>query len=81
MVAIIITSIVCATLLIGLYIIKIYPRTIRRYKKLAAQYMVELDQLRKEYETRLDGYTDWFREMEKRLRELANIVYDKVNEK
>ncbi len=78
MTAIIITSIICATLLIMLYITHIYPRTIRKYKLLAAQRKAELDKLKKEYDSRLDGYTDWFNEMERRLRELASLVCDKI---
>lgn len=80
MTAIIITSIICATLLIMLYMTSIYPRTIRKYKLLAAQRKAELDKLRKEYDTVLDGYTSWFDEMERRLRELAQLVYDKIIE-
>ena len=82
MTAIIITSIICATLLIMLYMTNIYPRNIRKYKLLAAQRKVELDKLRKEYDTVLDGYTSWFDEMERRLHDMANIVYDfNTNEK
>lgn len=29
----------------------------------------------------LDDYTDWFLSMQKRLDELANIVFDKTDEK
>lgn len=76
MTAIIITSIICATLLIMLYMTHIYPRTIRKYKLLAAQRKAELDKLKKEYDTILDGYTSWFDEMERRLRDLAEDVYD-----
>ena len=46
MTAIIITSIICATLLIMLYMTHIYPRTIRKYKLLAAQRKAELDKLK-----------------------------------
>lgn len=81
MTAIIITSIICATLIIMLCITQIYPRTIRKYKLLAAQRKAELDKLRKEYDSQLDGYTDWFLSMQKRLDELANIVFDKIDEK
>lgn len=60
----------------------IYPRTIRKYKLLAAQRKTELDKLKKEYDSRLDGYTDWFNEMEQRLEELTNLVYNtKINKK
>lgn len=59
----------------------VYPRTIRKYKILAARRKAELDELRREYDCRLEGYTDWFKEMEQRLRELADIVYDKIDEK
>lgn len=81
MTAIIITSIICATLIIMLCITHIYPRTIRRYKLLAAQRKAELDKLRKEYDNQLNDYTDWFLSMQKRLDELANIVFDKIDEK
>ena len=82
MTAIIITSIICATLLIMLYMIHIYPRNIRKYKLLAAQRKAELDELKKEYAKILDGYTSWFDEMERRLHDMANIVYDfNTNEK
>lgn len=81
MTAIIITSIICATLLIMLYMTHIYPRAIRKYKLLAAQRKAELDKLKKEYDGHLEGYTDWFMEMQKRLDEMANIVYDKIDEK
>lgn len=82
MTAIIITSIICATLLIMLYMTHIYPRTIRRYKLLAAQRKAELDKLKKEYDNVLDGYTSWFNEMEQRLRDMAEIVYEfNTNEK
>lgn len=76
MTAIIITSIICATLLIMLYMTHIYPRTIRKYKLLAAQRKAELDKLKKEYDTILDGYTSWFDKMEQRLCDLAEDVYD-----
>lgn len=81
MTAIIITSIICATLITMLYMTHIYPRTIRRYKLLSAQIKAELDKLKKEYDGHLDGYTDWFLFMEKRLNELADKVYDKIDEK
>ncbi len=81
MTAIIITSIICATLIIMLCITHIYPRTIRRYKLLATQRKAELDKLRKEYDNQLNDYTDWFLSMQKRLDELANIVFDKIDEK
>ncbi len=82
MTAIIITAIICATLLISSYMTYIYPRTIRKYKLLAAQRKTELDKLKKEYDSRLDGYTDWFNEMEQRLEELTNLVYNtKINKK
>lgn len=65
-----------------LYMTHIYPRTIRRYKLLAAQRKAELDKLKKEYDTVLDGYTSWFNEMEQRLRDMAEIVYEfNTNEK
>lgn len=65
-----------------LYMTHIYPRTIRRYKLLAAQRKAELDKLKKEYDTVLDGYTSWFNEMEQRLRDMAEIVYEfNANEK
>lgn len=76
MTAIIITSIICATLLIMLYMTHIYPRTIRKYKLLAAQRKAELDKLKKECDSRLDGYTDWFDEMERRLHDMAEDIYD-----
>lgn len=81
MTAIIITSIICATLIIMLYMTRIYPRTIRRYKLLSAQLKAELDKLKNEYDGQLDDYTDWFLSMQKRLDELANIVFDKIDEK
>lgn len=67
-------------MLISLYLTNIYPRTIRKYKLLAARHKAEADKLKKEYDRLLNGYTDWFLEMEKRLSELTNIVYDKINE-
>lgn len=76
MTAIIITSIICATLLIMLYMTRIYPRTIRKYKLLAAQHKAELDKLKMEYDTILGGYTSWFDEMEQRLRDMAENIYD-----
>lgn len=81
MTAIIITSIICATLLIMLYMTHIYPRTLRRYKLLSAQLKAELDKLKKEYDGHLDGYIELFLLMEKRLNELADKVYDKIDEK
>lgn len=81
MTEIIITSIICATLLIMLYMTHVYPRTIRKYKLLASQLKAELDKLKKEYNGHLDDYTDWFLSMQKRLDELANIVFDKIDEK
>ncbi len=81
MTAIIITSIICATLLIMLYMTHVYPRSIRKYKLRSSQLKAELDKLKKEYDGHLDGYTDWFLSMQKRLDELANIVYDKIDEK
>ena len=65
-----------------LYMTHIYPRTIRRYKLLAAQRKAELDKLKKEYDTVLDGYTSCFNEIEQRLRDMAEIVYEfNTNEK
>lgn len=81
MTAIIITSIICVTLVIMLYMTHIYPRTLRRYKLHCAQLKAELDKLKKEYDGHLDDYTDWFLSMQKRLDELANIVFDKTDEK
>lgn len=81
MTAIIITSIICATLVIMLYMTHIYPRTLRKYKLSCAQLKAELDKLKKEYDGHLDDYTDWFLSMQKRLDELANIVFDKTEEK
>lgn len=81
MTAIIITSIICATLLIMLYMTHVYPRTIRKYKLRSAQLKAELDKLKKEYDGHLDDYTDWFMSMQKRLDELANIIYDKIDKK
>ncbi|MDE6310195.1 MAG: hypothetical protein K2L96_00050 [Muribaculaceae bacterium] len=81
MTAIIITSIICATLLIMLYMTHVYPRTIRKYKLKVAQLKAELDRLKKEYDGHLDDYTEWFLSMQKRLDELANIVFDKTDEK
>ncbi len=59
----------------------VYPRSLREYKLRSAQLKVELDKLKKEYDGHLDGYTDGFLSMQKRLDELANIVYDKIDEK
>lgn len=81
MTAITITSIICATLLIMLYMTHVQPRVLRKYKLRSAQLKAELDKLKKEYDGHLDGYTDWFLSMQKRLDELANIVYDKIDEK
>lgn len=81
MTAIIITSIICATLLIMLCMTHVYPRNIRKYKILAAQRKAEYDKLRKEYDAQLDVYTEWFLTMEKRLSEMADIVYDKIDDK
>jgi len=81
MTAIIITLIICVTLVSMLYMTHVYPRSIRKYKILAAQRKAEYDKLKKEYDGHLDGYTDWFLSMQKRLDELANIVYDKTEEK
>ncbi len=81
MTAIIITSIICVTLVIMLYMTHVYPRTLRKYKLRSAQLKAELDKLKKEYDGHLDGYTDWFLSMQKRLDEMANIVYDKIDEK
>ena len=81
MTAILITSIICATLLIMLYMTHVYPRTLRKYKLRSAQLKAELDKLKKEYDGHLDYYTDWFLSMQKRLDELADIVYDKIDEK
>ena len=81
MTAIIITSIICATLVIMLYMTHIYPRTLRKYKLRCAQLKAELDKLKKEYDGHLDDYTDWFLSMQKRLEELENKVFDKTDEK
>ena len=81
MTAIIITSIICVTLVIMLYMTHIYPRTLRRYKLRCAQLKAERDKLKKEYDGHLDDYIDWFLSMQKRLDELANIVFDKTEEK
>ena len=81
MTAIIITSIICATLLIILYITHVYPRTHRKDKRRSAPLKAELDKLKKEYDGHLDDYTDWFLSMQKRLDELANIIYDKIDKK
>lgn len=81
MTAIIITSIICATLLIMLYMTHVYPRTLRKYKLRSAQLKAELDKLKREYDGHLDDYTDWFLSMQKRLDELANIIYDKIDKK
>ena len=81
MTAITITSIICATLLIMLYMTHVYPRTLRKYKLRSAQLKAELDKLKKEYDGHLDDYVDWFRSMQKQLDELANIIYDKIDEK
>lgn len=81
MTAIIITSIICATLLIMLCMTHVYPRNIRKYKILAAQRKAEYDKLRKEYDAHLDAYTELFLTMEKRLSEMADIVYDKIDDK
>ena len=81
MTAIIITSIICVTLVIMLYMKHVYPRALRKYKLRSAQLKAELDKLKKEYDGKLDGYTDWFLSMQKRLDELANIVFDKTDEK
>ena len=59
----------------------VYPRNIRKYKILAAQRKAEYDKLRKEYDAQLDVYTEWFLTMEKRLSEMADIVYDKIDDK
>lgn len=48
MTAIIITSIICATLLIMLYMTHVYPRTLRKYKLRSAQLKAELDKLKRE---------------------------------
>lgn len=64
-----------------LYMTHIYPRTLHRYKLRCAQLKAELDKLKKEYDGHLDDYTDWFLSMQKRLDELANIVFDKTDEK
>ncbi|WP_290389854.1 hypothetical protein [uncultured Duncaniella sp.] len=81
MTAIIITSIICATLLIMSYMTRVYPITLRKYKLRSAQLKAELDKLKREYDGHLDDYTDWFLSMQKRLDELANIIYDKIDEK
>lgn len=64
-----------------LYMTHIYPRTIRKYKIIAAHSKAELNELRKEYDGHLDDYTEWFLLMQKRLDELANIVFNKSEEK
>lgn len=64
-----------------LYMTHVYPRTLRKYKLRSAQLKAELDKLKKGYDKHLDGYTDWFLSMQKRLDELANIVYDKIDVK
>jgi hypothetical protein len=81
MTAIIITAIICATLVIMLYMTHVHPRTLRKYKLRCARLKAERDKLKKEYDAHLDGYTDWFLSMQKRLDELANIVFDKAQEK
>ena len=81
MIAIIITSIICVTLVIMLYMIHVYPRTLRKHKLRCAQLKAERDKLKKEYDGHLDDYTDRFLSMQKRLDELANIVFDKTDEK
>lgn len=81
MTAIIITSIICVTLVIMLYMTHVYPRILRKYKLRCAQLKAEQDKLKKEYDEHLDGYTDWFLSMQERLDELANIVFDKTEEK
>ncbi len=68
-------------MLIILYITHVYPRTLRKYKLRSAQLKAELDKLKKEYDGHLDDYTDWFLSMQKRLDELANIIYDKIDKK
>lgn len=47
MTAIIITSIICVTLVIMLYMTHIYPRTLRKYKLRCTQLKAELDKLKK----------------------------------
>ncbi len=64
-----------------LYMTHVYPRTLRKYKLRSAQLKAELDKLKREYDGHLDGYTDWFLSMQKRLDELANIIYDKIDKK
>ena len=81
MTAIIITSIICATLLIMSYMTHVYPRTLRKYKLRSAQLKAELDKLKKEYDEHLDDCMDWFLSIQKRLDELSNIIYDKIDEK
>lgn len=81
MTTIIITLIICATLVIMLYMTHVYPRSLRKYKLRSAQLKAKLNKLKKEYDSQLEGYTDWYLSMEKRLEELANIVFDKTDEK
>ena len=64
-----------------LYMTHVYPRTLRKYKLRSAQLKAELDKLKREYDGHLDDYTDWFLSMQKRLDELANIIYDKIDKK
>ena len=64
-----------------LYMTHVYPRTLRKYKLRSAQLKAELDKLKREYDGHLDVYTDWFLSMQKRLDELANIIYDKIDKK
>ncbi len=64
-----------------LYMTHVYPRTLRKYKLRSAQLEAELDKLKKEYDGHLDDYVGWFLSMQKRLDELANIIYDKIDEK
>lgn len=68
-------------MLIMLFMTHVYPRNIRKYKILAAQRKAEYDKLRKEYDAQLDAYTEWFLTLEKRLSEMADIVYDKIDDK
>lgn len=64
-----------------LYMTHVYPRTIRKYKLRSARLKAELNKLKQEYDGHLDDYTDWFLSMQKRLDEMANIVYDKIDKK
>ena len=81
MTAIIITSVICATLVVTSYKTHVYPITLRKYKIRCAKLKAELDKTKKEYNEYLDDYTDWFLSMQKQLKELADIVFAKTEEK